>query len=85
MRLQTLTTCDFDELAGTFPRWELRSRQLSRGPFVGQLQFFELGGIQVLRAAVNRMIHVEGWRPPGWFGCAPVLTPNEIRSGVAGA
>ena len=34
VRLQTLTTCDFDELAGTFPRWELRSRQLSRGPFV---------------------------------------------------
>jgi hypothetical protein len=33
MLLQTLSTRDFDELAGAFPRWDLRLRQLGRGPF----------------------------------------------------
>jgi AraC family ethanolamine operon transcriptional activator len=76
MLLQTLSTRDFDELAGAFPRWDLRSRQLGRGPFRGHLQFLQLGGVQVFRAAVNRMIHIEGRPPPGCFGCFPVLTAN---------
>jgi hypothetical protein len=42
--LQTLSTRDFDELAGAFPRWGLRFRQLGRGPFRGHLQFLRLGG-----------------------------------------
>jgi AraC family transcriptional regulator, ethanolamine operon transcriptional activator len=74
--LQTLRTRDFDELAEALPRWDLRVRQLGRGPFRGHLQFLQLGGIQVFRAAVNRMVHVEGWPPPGSFGCAPVLAAN---------
>ena len=77
MLLQTLHTREFDELAGAFPQWNLRFRQFGRGPFRGQLQFLQLGGIQVFRVAVNRMIHVEGWPPPGSFGCAPVLAANE--------
>jgi AraC family ethanolamine operon transcriptional activator len=77
MLLQTLRTCDFDELAAAFPRWDLRFRQFGCGPFRGHLQFLQLGGIQVFRVAVNRMIHVEGWPPPGSFGCAPVLAANE--------
>jgi AraC family ethanolamine operon transcriptional activator len=77
MLLQTLRTRDFDELAGAFPQWDLRFRQFGRGPFRGHLQFLQLGGIQVFRVAVNRMIHVEGWPPPGSFGCAPVLAANE--------
>ena len=37
MLLQTLRTCDFDELAGAFPLgWNLRFRQLGRGPFRGR-------------------------------------------------
>jgi len=75
--LHTLRTSDFDELAEAFPRWDLRFRQLGRGPFRGQLQFLQLGAIQVFRAAVNRMVHVQGWPPPGCFGCAPVLAANE--------
>src|SRR5260370_35678107 len=75
--LQTLKTGDFDELAQAFHRWDLRIRQLGRGPFQGQLQFLQLHGIQVFRATVNRSVHVEGWAPPGFFGCAPVLAANE--------
>ena len=66
--LQTLRTRDFDELAGAFPPWDLRFRQFGRGPFQGHLQFLQLGVIQVFRAAVNRMIHIEGWPLPGSFG-----------------
>jgi AraC family ethanolamine operon transcriptional activator len=74
--LQTLKTRDFDELAEGFARWKLRFRQLGRGPFLGQLKFLQLGGIQVFWAAINRSVHVEGWPPPGCFGCAPVLAAN---------
>ena len=77
MRLQTLPTRDFDELAGAFPRWDLRFRQLSRGPFRGRLQFLQLEGVQVFRLSVNRLIHIEGCPPPGSFGCFPVLAANE--------
>jgi AraC family transcriptional regulator, ethanolamine operon transcriptional activator len=75
--LQQLSTRDFDELAQAFQRWDLRFRQLGRGPFLGRLQFLQLGGAQVFRTAVNRTMHVEGWPPPGCFGCAPVLAANE--------
>jgi AraC family ethanolamine operon transcriptional activator len=74
--LQTLKTRDIDELAEGFPRWDLRFRQLGRGPFRGQLQFLDLGGIQVFRAALNRMVHAEGWFPRCSFGFAPVLAAN---------
>jgi len=77
MLLQSLSTRDFDEMAEAFPRWDLRVRQLGRGPFRGHLQVLELGGIQVFRVAVNRMVHAEGWLPPGSFGWAPVLAANE--------
>src|SRR5262249_46607799 len=75
--LQTLTTQDFDELASALPRWDLRCRQLGRGPFRGQLQVLQLGRIQVFRIAANRMLHFAGWPPPGCFGSAPVLAANE--------
>ena len=68
MLLQTLCTRDFDELAQGFPLWDIRCRQLGRGPFRGQLQFLQQGGIQVFQLAVNRMIHIEGGPPPGSFG-----------------
>jgi hypothetical protein len=45
--LQTLRTYDFDELAQALPQWDLRFRQLGRGPFRGQLHFLQQGGIQV--------------------------------------
>ena len=77
MLLQPMSTDDFDELAAALPRWNLRFRQFGRGPFRGHLQFLQLGGIQVFRVAVNRMIHIEGWPPPGSFGCFPVLAANE--------
>jgi AraC family ethanolamine operon transcriptional activator len=76
MLLQTLRTRDFDELAGALPQWNLRFRQFGCGPFRGQLQLLQLGGIQVFRVAVNRMMHIEGWPPPGSFGCFPVLAAN---------
>jgi AraC family ethanolamine operon transcriptional activator len=77
MLLQTLRTRDFDELARAFPRWNLRFRQFGRGSFRGHFQVLQLGGIQIFRVAVNRMIHIEGWPPPGSFGCFPVLAANE--------
>src|SRR5262249_50375236 len=75
--LQTFTTQDFDELADALPRWDLRCRQLGRGPFRGQFQVLQLGRIQVFRIAANRMLHFAGWPPPGCFGSAPVLAANE--------
>ncbi len=78
MQLRTLRTCDFDELADVFPRWNLRLRQIGRGPFRGQLQLLQHEGTQVFQLAVNRMTHIEGWLdPPGSFGCFPVLAANE--------
>src|SRR5262245_197766 len=62
-------------MAKGFPRWDLRFRQLGSGPLRGQLQLLELGGTQVFRVAVNRMVHAEGWRPGG-FGYAPILAAN---------
>jgi hypothetical protein len=75
--LHTLSTRDSDELDRAFQQWDLRFRQLGRGPFRGHLQFLRLGGAQVFRTAVNRTMHVEGWPPPGTFGCFPVLAANE--------
>src|SRR5579875_3158671 len=78
VQLRTLRTCDFDELADVFPRWNLRLRQIGRGPFRGQLQLLQHEGTQVFQLAVNRMTHIEGWLdPPGSFGCFPVLAANE--------
>jgi AraC family ethanolamine operon transcriptional activator len=68
---------DFDELAPAFPGWDLRVRQLGHGAFQGEIQLLQLEGIQVFRLAVNRRVHIWGWPPPGSFGCAPVLAPNE--------
>jgi AraC family ethanolamine operon transcriptional activator len=76
MLLQTLSTRDPDELAQGFRRWELRFRQLGGGPFRGQLQFLQLGGTQILRAAGNRRLQAQGSLPPGSFGFAPVLPRN---------
>jgi len=74
--LQTLRTPDFDQLAGAFPRWDLRFRQLGGGPFRGELQFLQLGGTQILRASGNRRLQAQGSLPPGSFGFAPVLPRN---------
>ena len=76
MLLQTLSTRDPDELAQGFRRWDLRFRQLGGGPFRGQLQFLQLGGTQILRAAGNRRLQAQGSLPPGSFGFAPVLPRN---------
>jgi hypothetical protein len=54
--LQTLRTHDFDELAQAFPQWDLRFRQLGRGPFRGQLQFLQLGWIQVYRSMLRALL-----------------------------
>jgi AraC family ethanolamine operon transcriptional activator len=76
MLLQTLRTRDPDELAQGFRRWDLRFRQLGGGPFLGELQFLQLGAIQILRAAGNRRLQAQGSLPPGSFGFAPVLPRN---------
>jgi hypothetical protein len=64
MLLQTLRTRDCDELAVAFPGWDLRFRQLGRGPFWGRLRLLQLQGVQVFRLSVNRLMHVEGCPPP---------------------
>jgi AraC family ethanolamine operon transcriptional activator len=76
MLLQTLRTRDPDELAEGFRRWDLRFRQLGGGSFRGELQFLQLGGIQILRAAGTRRLQARGALPPGSFGFAPVLPRN---------
>ena len=75
--LQTVRARDFDELAEAFPRWDLRFRQLGGGPFQGELEFLQLGALQILRVSCNRRIHAQGSPPPGSFGFAPVLPRNE--------
>jgi len=74
--LQTLKTHDPDELAGAFPRWDLRLRQLGGGSFRGELQFLQLGGTQIICASGNRRLQAQGSLPPGSFGFAPVLPRN---------
>jgi AraC family ethanolamine operon transcriptional activator len=76
MVLETLRTCDPDELAEGFRRWDLRFRQFGGGSFRGELKFLQLGGIQIIHASGNRRLHVEGSLPPGSFGFAPVLERN---------
>ena len=76
MPLQTLRTRDPDELAEGFRRWQLRFRQLGGGSFRGELQFLQLGGTQILRAAGNRRLQAQGSLPPGSCGFAPVLPRN---------
>ena len=76
MLLQTLSTRDPDELAQGFRRWQLRFRQLGGGPFRGELQFLQLGAIQILRASGNCRLQARGAPPPGSFGFAPVLPRN---------
>ena len=76
MLLQTLRTRDPGELAQGFRRWQLRFRQLGGGSFRGELQFLQLGGTQILRAAGNRRLQALGSLPPGSFGFAPVLPRN---------
>jgi hypothetical protein len=85
MILQTLRTGEFDELAGAFPQWNVRIRQFGRGPFRGHLQFLQLGGIQVFRVAVNRMIHIDGWSPPAALAAFPYWPRTKTPSGVADA
>ena len=77
MLLQTLRTRDFDQLAGAFPRWDLRFRQLGGGPFRGELQFLQLGAVQLLRVCCSGRLHAQGSPPPGSFGFAPVLPANQ--------
>jgi AraC family ethanolamine operon transcriptional activator len=77
MLLQTLSTCDFDELAAAFPQWDLRFRQLDGGSFRGEIKFLQLDGIQVGWASCNRRIHAQGSPPPDMFAFAPVLPRNE--------
>src|SRR6516225_11800699 len=76
MHLQTLSTCDPDELAEGFCRWELRFRQLGGGSFRGELKFLQLGGIQIVRASGDRRLQAQGSLPPGSFGFGPVLPRN---------
>ena len=77
MPLRTLSIRDPDELAEGFRPWELRFRQLGGGSFLGELQFLQLGRIQIVRASGNRRLHAQGSAPPGNFGFAPVLPGNE--------
>jgi hypothetical protein len=76
MPLQTLRTCDLDELAEGFRRWDLRFRQFGGGSFRGELELLQLGGIQIIRASGNRRLQARGSVPPGSFGFAPVLPGN---------
>jgi hypothetical protein len=76
MPLQTLRTCDPDELAEGFRRWDLHFRQFGGGSFRGELDFLQLGGTWILRASGNRRLQAQGCVPPGSFGFAPVLPSN---------
>jgi len=75
--LETLSTCDFDELAKGFHRWDHRFRQIGGGSFRGELKELEFGGIQIVRVSCNRRLHTQGSPPPGRFAFAPVLPKNE--------
>jgi len=75
--LRSLRTSDFDEWAAALQHWRLRLRQLGRGPFHGEVQFLQLGAIQIFRLAANRMLHAQGFFPPNTFGYAPIVTVNE--------
>ena len=43
---QHLHTHDFDELAQGLSVWDAEFSQISRGPFLGDLDFWQAGGVQ---------------------------------------
>jgi AraC family ethanolamine operon transcriptional activator len=74
--VHSLQTHDFDQLALAFHRWNLQFRQLSSGPFDGELHFAQAGGIQVVQVTVNQVVQARGGQVPGSYGFVPITTTN---------
>src|SRR5262245_40530062 len=75
-----LRTADFDELAQAVRQWQLAFRQLSRGPFDGELQRAQAGDVQVVRITTNRVILARGAFRPGVYCFSLVTALNEAAT-----
>ncbi|MBX9584358.1 MAG: helix-turn-helix domain-containing protein [Gemmataceae bacterium] len=73
---RSLRTHDFDELAAALDRWDARFEQLGPGPFAGEFQAVQLGGLVVQRIAANRAIQARGGLPRGGRAFTPVQAGN---------
>ncbi len=75
--ITSVTTADVDEHAASLRAWNQVYEQLTPGPFLGSLQEFCCGGIQVFREATSQAIHESGgpWQGSRAFGI-PVETPG---------
>ena len=61
---------DFDAFAADTPGYEIRARQLDRGPFASELRVVRSGGVQLFLSRLSRGMEVMGEQPPGMWGFA---------------
>ncbi len=61
---------DVEEFANAQPNWTLHYTQLSRGPFLGQIQFVQLPGMRLVRESSTRAIWQRGQLGRGHIGLA---------------
>jgi AraC family ethanolamine operon transcriptional activator len=71
-----LETRDFDEVARALRHWDLAIDQLGRGPFRGELDIIQAGGVEVLRLALNRVIQARGSLKPSHYAFSLVTPAN---------
>ncbi len=63
----SLRTADFDELAASFPGWDMHLVQFGRGAFRGGIVLSQLGPFQLYEVEGNRSVQVRGSRPASCF------------------
>ncbi len=61
---------DFDAFAADTPGYEIRARQLDRGPFASELRVVRSARVQLFLSRMSRGMEVIGEQPPGMWGFA---------------
>jgi AraC family ethanolamine operon transcriptional activator len=75
--LLVLQTDDFDLIAHSMRHWDQNIRQMSRGPFRGELAFTQIEGIQLARGRLNQAVSTTGSPPPDTFTFTPVTEHSQ--------
>ena len=61
---------DFDAFAADAPGYDLRARQLDRGPFASELRVVRSPRVQLFLSRMSRGMELLGEQPPGMWGFA---------------
>jgi len=65
---------DFDEISASLSRWDQTYRQLSAGPFFGDVEYLQIDGMEIFELHWGQVIHYQGLTPPGTIGFGLPLT-----------